>query len=78
VSVSGSKDNKYKGFRALQEARTYMKENGISEYQVIDDLGELNLHSKLSQRSYYAVANGREKGIYKFFQYVVTGAHLGY
>lgn len=78
MSVSGFKDNKYEGFKNLQEAGIYVEENGIAEYQVIDDFGELVLDSNPSQRSYHAVANGAERGIYESFQYVVTGAHLGH
>jgi viroplasmin and RNaseH domain-containing protein len=47
-----------------------MEENDIVEYNIFASCGELNPEILVGCRYYYAVASGREKGIYEYFQYV--------
>jgi hypothetical protein len=47
-----------------------MEEHDIIEYHIISDLEESRSGMVPSNRFYYAVADGREKGIYECFQYV--------
>jgi hypothetical protein len=54
-----------------------MEEHDIIEYQIIGNLEDLSSEMVPSNRFYYAVANGREEGIYEFFQYVYSqGKHV--
>lgn len=68
--TNGYKGSKHKGFTNLGDAESYMEENSITRYHVISDLEERSSERMPGNRSYYAVANGRQKGIYPFFQYV--------
>jgi viroplasmin and RNaseH domain-containing protein len=69
VFIDGYKNNKHKGFKTLEEAKEYMEANGESEYSIIGGPGGFASAMATGIRFYYAVANGRQKGIYECYQY---------
>jgi viroplasmin and RNaseH domain-containing protein len=66
--TNGYKGNKHKGFKSLEDAKSYMEEHDIIDYCVISNLEELRLETMPGNRFYYAVANGQDNGIYECFQ----------
>lgn len=74
--VDGYKGNKYEGFKTLENAKAYMQENDISNYDMVGELGQFDLAVKMRDRRYYAVANGLETGIYESYWYVARCAAL--
>jgi viroplasmin and RNaseH domain-containing protein len=68
VVTTGYKDNDFKGFNSLQRAKEYMEERGVLQYQIHDNSGERGSESNTTDYSFYAVANGREKGIYRNYR----------
>lgn len=55
---------KHKGFRTLEEAKDYMKENGYPDCEIIPSIAQV-IRSKIGKScSVYAVAHGSKKGVY--------------
>lgn len=56
--------NRHKGFLTIEEARKYMAKHGVAEYdEVIKDMSVDTTPKRMSM-AYYAVAFGRDPGIY--------------
>jgi viroplasmin and RNaseH domain-containing protein len=68
VVTTGYKGNDFKGFNTLQGAKGYMEQRGVSEYQIHENSGERGLESDPADGSFYAVAKGRERGIYRNYR----------
>lgn len=66
LSVNGFKGSKQQGFVDLHEARKYLEAEGFSDYVVYGvSSSDTDGRTPMSHEpGYYAVANGRRKGIY--------------
>lgn len=65
--TSGYPNNKFKGFQSINDAISYMEDEGFVNCEIIGKLSAA--HEKLvkSEPYYYAVANGREIGVYECY-----------
>jgi viroplasmin and RNaseH domain-containing protein len=59
----------YKSFVTIEEAREYMKKNGVMNPKEIIKDGVGSTTPLWGSDAFYAVANGRKPGIYPYFQY---------
>lgn len=64
--TAGVPNNVFKGFQTLEEAKEYMGRKGLTTYYTTErSHGPTEMSSQKSH--YYAVANGRERGIYRCY-----------
>jgi viroplasmin and RNaseH domain-containing protein len=59
---------KHKGFDYLQEAKDYMEENGVKQPKLVIKEGAGETTPLPGNEAFYAVANGRNLGIYPYYE----------
>lgn len=62
--VDGYTDNYQQGFRTFNEAKEFLEGQGCHEFYFLACSSGSERAPKKGERCYYAVANGREKGVY--------------
>lgn len=59
--------NIFKGFQTFEEAIAYMEQHDVYSYGVFVKKPADEKEPFTGDKYYYAVANGREKGIYEYY-----------
>ena len=62
----------HKSFATIEEAREYMKEKEELNWTEIIKDGAGSTTPRWGSYAFYAVANGRNPGVYKYFQYELS------
>ncbi|QSZ30211.1 hypothetical protein DSL72_004731 [Monilinia vaccinii-corymbosi] len=66
--VNGYSNAIYEGFKTLNEAKSFMENNGCCNYEVWDDDVKGERAPKEGEVVYYAVARGRRSGVYEHYR----------
>ena len=65
--MTGCAGAKHKGFENIEEAREYMKENGVAEPKEVIKEGAGDTTPVLGSKAFYAVAYGEPSGIQSYW-----------
>ena len=59
----------HKGFSTIEDARAYMKRNGVTKPKEVIKDGAGDTTPLRDREAFYAVAHGKQPGIYSYWKY---------
>ncbi|KAG9240035.1 hypothetical protein BJ878DRAFT_546673 [Calycina marina] len=71
--VSGYSNNKQKGFFTYKEAASFLEERGHRNYRFFRGSAEGERAPRTGEPLWYAVANGKQVGVYEYYQGAAEG-----